>query len=230
MKGAIMQPYFFPYIGYYQLAYEVERFVFLDDVTFIKQGYINRNSILLNGDRHDFSIPVSKISSYRAISDHEYVGEYLKFMKLIEQAYKKAPFYSDAMQLIEAVIADQDNNVSHKNAKTVTAVFDYLGLNRDFLFSSDIEESAILKGQDRIIALCEKLMIDKYRNSIGGQSLYSQGAFGAAGVELKFIETNMQPYFQGRSDFVSHLSMIDVLMHCDKKTIIDMLGAYALID
>ena len=230
MKGAIMQPYFFPYIGYYQLAYEVEKFVFLDDVTFIKQGYINRNSILLNGKRHEFSIPVSKISSYRKINDHQYLNEQSKFLKMIEQAYKKAPFYTEAMPIIQSVISDQDNNVSRKNIKSITKIFDYLEIERCFLSSSCIDGENILKGPDRVLSLCAKLEVDKYTNSIGGKSLYSHEIFNAAGINLKFIQSNIQPYPQGKHKFTSHLSMIDVLMHCDKQAIINMLGAYDLVD
>lgn len=230
MKGAIMQPYFFPYIGYYQLVYEVEKFVFLDDVTFIKQGFINRNSILLGGKRHEFSIPVSKISSYRLINDHQYLNDQSKFIKLIEQAYKKSPFFYDVMPFVEAVIKDKNNNVSQKNSKSITAVFNYLGLQRDFSYSSCENYEQPLKGQDRVIALCSMLGIDKYRNSIGGQSLYSQEIFSAAGIELKFIRSNIKTYSQGKNNFISHLSIIDVLMHCDKQEIINMLEAYELVD
>lgn len=230
MKGAIMQPYFFPYIGYYQLAYEVEKFVFLDDVTFIKQGYINRNSILLNGKRHEFSIPVSKISSFRTIHDHLYLGEYSKFLKLIEQAYRKAPFYSTVMPILESVVLDSDNNVSRKNANSIIAVFDYLGIKRNFLFSSEVGCEIDLKGQDRVLVLCKTLEIKKYRNSIGGQSLYSQEVFSESGIELKFIQSDIKPYLQGKHEFISHLSIIDVLMYCDKQSIKKMLEAYELVD
>lgn len=230
MRGAIMQPYFFPYIGYYQLVYEVEKFLFLDDVTFIKQGYINRNSILLNGRRHDFSIPVSKISSYKLIKDHEYLDDKSKFLKLIEQAYKKYSLFSEVMPVIESVVKDEDNNVSKKNAKSITAVFEYLKIKRDFSYTSCINNQEKLKGQDKIISLCEKLKINKYRNSIGGQSLYSQDFFNSQGIELKFIKSNVKNYPQENNNFISNLSMIDVLMHCSKKEIINMLGMYELVD
>lgn len=229
MKGAIMQPYFFPYIGYYQLAYEVKEFVFLDDVSFIKQGYINRNSILINGDKYEFSIPVSKISSYRKINEHRYTGEHAKFIKIIEQAYKKAPFFSDVMPVVESVILDQDENVSRKNSKSIISVFDYLGISRVFYFSSEIELQQNSKGQDRILALCKKLDFKEYRNAIGGKSLYSYEDFDAAGIDLKFIQSNIQTYQQGKHEFVSHLSMIDILMHCSKESIISMMSDYSLV-
>lgn len=229
MKGAIMQPYFFPYIGYYQLAYEVEKFVFLDDVTFIKQGYINRNSILMNGRRHEFSVPVSKISSYRRIDNHEYTGDFTGFLRLIEQNYKKAPHFPVVMPLIEEVALHHDNNVARKNAASVMSVFKYIGMARDFAFSSNVRLKEGQKGQDRILALCKELEFLKYRNAIGGKNLYSYEAFSAAGIELKFIQSNIQSYTQGNHEFISNLSIIDVLMHCDKPTILKHLSDFSLV-
>ncbi|EHN66824.1 WbqC-like protein family [Comamonas testosteroni] len=229
MRGAIMQPYFFPYLGYFQLVYEVERFVFLDDVNYIKKGYINRNSILLNGARHEFSVAVSKVSQNRTIRNHDYVSEFTGFLKLIEQNYRKAPYFHAVMPLIEKVALDSNNNVACKNAKSVRSVFDYLGVSRDFSFSSDTHLEQSCKGQDRIIALCKKLGIEKYRNAIGGQDIYSQEAFFENDIELKFIQSNIQPYAQGKHEFVSHLSIIDMLMHCDKKTIQEHISNYSLV-
>jgi len=228
MRGAIMQPYFFPYIGYYQLAYEVERFVFLDDVNYIKKGFINRNAILLQNERHEFSVPVEKISQNRAINKHNYTGEFSKFLSLIWQAYKKSPFFEQVMPLIESVVRDGDNNVARKNAKSLTAVFSYLGIEREYILSSDIALEAEKKGQDRILALCKKLNINQYRNAIGGQKLYDATIFNSAGVELKFINSKISPYLQDKNGFVSHLSIIDVLMYCNKEEITTMLKDYSL--
>ncbi|BDB71968.1 hypothetical protein Cthiooxydans_43800 [Comamonas thiooxydans] len=229
MKGAIMQPYFFPYLGYFQLVYEVERFVFLDDVSYIKKGYINRNSILLNGARYEFSVAVSKVSQNRTIRNHDYVNEFTGFLKLIEQNYRKAPYFHAAMPLIEKVALDSNNNVACKNAESVKSVFEYLGVSRDFSFSSDTHLEQSCKGQDRILALCKRLGIEKYRNAIGGKDIYSQEEFHANDIELKFIQSNIQSYNQGKHDFVSHLSIIDMLMYCDKKTIHEHISNYSLV-
>lgn len=229
MKGAIMQPYFFPYIGYYQLAYEVEKFVFLDDVNYIKKGYINRNSMLLGGSRHDFSLPVSKISQNRLIVEHNYIGDFSGFLRLVERAYKNAPCFSAVMPLIERVALDTELNVARKNAESITIVFDYLGLHRDFLFSSNVELPAGIKGQERILRLCQELGICKYRNAIGGKAIYSREDFSAAGIELFFVKSEIQPYFQDKHNFISHLSMIDVLMHCSKESVVAMLADYSLV-
>lgn len=228
MKGAIMQPYFFPYIGYYQLAYEVEKFVFLDDVNFIKKGYINRNAILLQGQRHEFSVPVSKISQNRPINDHYYTGDFEQFLSLTEQAYKKAPFFADIFPLIQSVALDAEQNVARKNAKSITSVFSYLGTERVFGFSSQYQLSSEQKGQERILTLCQKIGIDRYRNAIGGQALYDKHHFAEKSIDLKFIETKARPYQQASAGFTPHLSMIDILMHCDKQTTYHLLTEYSL--
>lgn len=229
MKGAIMQPYFFPYIGYYQLVYEVKKFIFLDNVNYIKKGYINRNSILLNGVRHDFVIPVRNISQNRTIDQHEYVGDFNDFLSSVKQGYKKAPNFEAAISLIERVVSDHDNNVARKNARTVTEVFDYLGILRSFSFSSMEDVDGALKGSDRILAISNKNGIDQYRNSIGGKNLYNHEEFAAAGIELKFIQSKILPYPQGVHEFTPGLSMIDLLMHCDKEHIVSMLSEYTLV-
>jgi hypothetical protein len=229
MKGAIMQPYFFPYIGYYQLVYEVKKFIFLDNVNYIKKGFINRNSILLNGARYDFAIPVLKVSQNRTINQHEYAGDFNVFLNSIKHGYKKARNFEVAMSLIESVVSDRDNNVARKNARSVMQVFDYLGILRNFSFSSTDEMDEALKGSDRILAISGKHGIDQYRNAIGGQNLYNHEEFKAAGIELKFIKSKILPYPQGNHEFIPGLSMIDLLMNCDKEHIVSMLSEYTLV-
>lgn len=230
MRGAIMQPYFFPYIGYYQLAYEVEEFVFLDDVSFIKQGYINRNSILVDAQPHRFSLPVRGASSFRSINEHEYVTDHGKFLKLLQQAYSKAPYFRDAMPLVEQVLRSGDGSVSRTNAASITSVFDCLGIERAFKFSSDITLPTGLKGQDRVLALCGEQGIDRYRNSIGGRQLYSHDAFASKGIELKFIQSRCAEYPQSSTEFVKNLSIIDALMNVNKSDLKAMLCQYDLVD
>jgi len=229
MKGAIMQPYLFPYIGYYQLAFEVEKFVFLDDVNYIKKGYINRNTILAQCDQKKFSLPIKKISQNRHICDHNYEKNHSKFLKTIEQAYKKAPFYQAVFPIIINIILDPDLNVARKNAKTITAVFEYLGLKREFLFSSNTPIDSKKRGQDKIIELCQKLEIKRYRNPIGGFDLYDAEEFSSNYIELKFIKSEITPYKQGECEFSPNLSIIDTLMHCNKSIILQQLANYSLI-
>lgn len=230
MKGGIMQPYFFPYIGYYQLAYDVKKYVFLDDVTFIKQGYINRNSILLQGKRHEFTLPVNNISSFRNINEHAYQENFSKFLKLLDSAYKKAPFFDVVMPLIESIVLDGNINVAQKNAKSLTQVFEYLGLEREFIFASEVRGGGGKKGQERVIDICQNLGVKQYCNAIGGKDIYDAKCFNVAGIDLKFLQSKIPPYSQGKNNFISHLSIIDILMHCERGVVIKMLGDYDLVE
>lgn len=228
MKLAIMQPYFFPYIGYYQLAFEVDEFVFFDDVSFIKKGYINRNSILLKDNKFDFSIPVSNVSQNRTIAEHEYAGDFAAFLKTVQQAYRKAPNFGYVYQLIENVVSGPEKSVAKINARSLQFVFDYLGIQRRYLFSSDYCVSPELKGQDRILEICKKSGATDYRNAIGGRELYDPHSFSEQGITLQFIKTNDIAYPQPTPLFVPNLSMIDVLMWNEHDRIINMLQSYTL--
>lgn len=225
-----MQPYFFPYLGYYQLAHSSENFIFLDDANYIKQGYINKNSIILNRKAQNFSIPVKNISSFRKINEHVYIDDFSKFLKMIELAYKNSIFFQQAMPIIEAVALDKTLNVAEKNAKSLISVFSYLNLERSFFFSSEIDAGREKKGQDRVIEICKIIGISKYRNSIGGKEIYDPNAFQKENIELKFIKSINKPYSQGKHEFIANLSIIDLLMHCNKETIIKNLGNYELIN
>ena len=71
MKLAIMQPYIFPYLGYFQLLNSVDHFVFYDDVNFIKGGWVNRNQLLINNQNKFFTVPLKKIISFTPINEVE---------------------------------------------------------------------------------------------------------------------------------------------------------------
>ena len=228
MKLAIMQPYFFPYIGYYQLAFEVNEFVFFDDVNFIKKGYINRNAILLTENKFDFSIPVSNVSQNRTIAKHEYTGDFSAFLKTVQQAYRKAPNFECIYQLIVNVVSGPGKSVAKINASSLQFVFDYLGIKRHFSYSSEYCVSPDLKGQDRILEICRMSGATDYRNAIGGRDLYDNHRFADKGITLQFIRSGDITYPQPTHLFVPNLSMIDVLMWNEPDQIINMLRRYTL--
>lgn len=223
-----MQPYFFPYIGYYQLAHCADEFIFYDDAAFIKQGYINRNRILLGAEPYTFSLAVKNISSFRPIKNHEYLNDFSTFKKQLYSSYSKAPHFGSTIELVEQVLDDGNNNVAYKNALSLIKVFGYLGLEKQFSFSSDIKINEDIRGQDRVIEICRLKSANQYINSPGGKSLYSKADFSTHGIELSFIETGDIHYRQKVSRFTPNLSMIDMLMWCDKDSIIKHLSNYTL--
>ncbi|AHF01114.1 hypothetical protein THIAE_04285 [Thiomicrospira aerophila AL3] len=224
---AVMQPYLFPYIGYYQLVYASDVFVIYDDVTFIKQSYINRNSILVNEKAQRFTLPVPGSSSNTVIQELSYVGD-RKILKTIQQAYRKAPFYNDVIELIVSVFESEERNVAKLNEKSLQLVFEYLGLDKKFVFASELDYEREADRADRLINLSKMFNCDHYINSPGGKELYDKKYFGEQGVQLNFIESQITPYQQFSSEFVPYLSMIDILMNCSKEQIIRMFSNFRL--
>jgi hypothetical protein len=224
MKLGIMQPYFFPYLGYFQLVAAVDKFVFYDDVSYIKQGWINRNAILSGGQRHVFTVPLRSASSFALIRDTmldaaAYARWCGKFLKTLTQNYIAAPYYDPVYALVEQVLHRSMTSIGHLAISSVLAVASYLDLRTLFVTSSAIYENAELKGTERVLDICRRECAQTYYNSIGGKELYSKEEFSRHGVELKFIETRSVRYQQFGQDFVPSLSIIDALMFNPKEAV-----------
>jgi hypothetical protein len=229
MICAVMQPYLFPYIGYYQLVQSSDFFVFYDDVAYIKKGYVNRNSILLNGDSLRFNLPVLSASQNVLIKDLTY-GEDSKLLKKIEHAYSKAPFFKDVYPVIEGVFNQKNRAINHINRLSIESVFTYLGIEKKFFNASELDYNRELDRADRLIELCNHFDCKEYVNSPGGRELYEPKYFAERGVKLGFIENKQTPYRQLKVDeFVPYLSMIDVLMNCSKEQVAAMLNNFEVM-
>ena len=235
MKIAIMQPYIFPYLGYFQLINAVDKFVFYDDVNYIKGGWINRNQILLNGNKNLFSIPLKNASSFQTISETLIHAElYLiwkkKFLKSLEQSYRKAPFFDDVYHLIQHVFELDNKTITELCIESIKQVSTYLELKTVFETSS--QQYATTKGMEkaaRLISICQLNCTDTYINPSGGKELYQKEYFKENGIDLFFIENQLPPYKQFNNDFVAGLSIIDVLMFNSKEEVKKMLNQYHLV-
>lgn len=225
-----MQPYLFPYLGYYQLAAAVDQWVFYDDVMFIKKGYIHRNSLLVNGARYRFSIPISNPSQFRAINEHHAIPPFDGILRTIAQAYAKAHGFSRIFPMIRSILDGGETNIARMAGASLHAVFDYLGIPLRASWSSSILGHQHLKGQDRILAICKTLEASEYVNPIGGVGLYDEDAFTAHGIRLRFHRMRPVSYRQGDLPFVPNLSIIDVLMHNDPDEVLHLLHEYDLVD
>lgn len=225
MKLGIMQPYFFPYLGYYQLARSVDHFIFLDDVSFRRGGFINRNRIMLNAQPFLFSLPVKDASSYRDINQHCFTGHPRKFLARLHHAYAGARCFDKVYPLIETVVCDPEQNVAHKCARSITAVFDYLELPFSHSWSSQAQLSG-LHGEDRVLGLCAHHGATHYHNASGGRALYNPNHFSQRGIALWFLRNRFPAYEQGAAGiFWPGLSIIDVLMHVQPQEVRGMLEA-----
>ena len=229
MKLAIMQPYFLPYIGYFQLMNAADTFVYYDDVTFIKQSWINRNKILLNDADYLFTLELKGASSFRAINKVEVGNNRKKLFKTFWQAYGDAPQFQRVAPLLTAIFNSKQNNLSKYIVETHKLITDHLGINTKFLISSEIDKNNLLKGQDKVIDICRTLGATKYFNSVGGQNLYSKSDFLNAGISLSFIQPRKTEYKQFDNEFIPWLSIIDILMFNSVSEIRKMLDNYDLL-
>ncbi len=232
MKVAIMQPYLFPYIGYYQLINAVDIFIVYDDVAFIKQGWINRNNLLLNNKKFLFFVPVKGISSFKKIFDTEidYKMKWAKKMLMtIEQAYKKAPYFQDVFPILQSVLESQKATISELATESLLQVCKYLEIETEFKLSSVLYKDTELKGKERVIEICLHEKATHYINPIGGQELYSKEDFLMHNLHLNFIKTEQISYNQFNNEFIPSLSIIDVLMFNSLDEIKVMLNQFELI-
>ena len=234
MKLAVMQPYVFPYIGYFQLVNAVDIFVFYDDVNYMKKGWINRNRILVNNQDFIFSIPLNKVSQNNTIKETLISSENfeilkLKFLQTIESNYKKAPFYNEVSSIIRNIFSKNYYSISELAIESVIIISNYLKLRTTFIISSKRYDNQYLLRQDRLIDICRKESATHYINAIGGQELYKKEEFMQEGIQLDFIKSLSIEYKQFTNDFIPWLSIIDVLMFNDIDTVKLMLNKYELI-
>lgn len=228
MKSAVMQPYLFPYLGYYQLVNSSDEFVLYDDVNYINGGYINRNNILVSGCSQRFTLPIIGASQNKKISELYFHNNVRKVLKTIEQSYRKAPNFDAIFSIANNVLLDDDRRVVNITGKSIRIIFEYLNINKNIWLSSDIPNDKSLSAQDRIIEMSKFLKCDMYINSPGGKHLYNKAYFKNNGVTLKFINCLLSEYDQKNNIFVPYLSILDVLMWCSKDEVIKLLNEYEL--
>jgi hypothetical protein len=230
---AIMQPYFLPYLGYWQLIANADLFVIYDNVKFTKNGWFHRNNIVLNNQKYLFTLPIRKDSDFLHVIDRylaENVTEALnKLLRQIENQYKNAPFFFVVLPLLKRIFFYDEKNLFKFLFHSVQQVCDYLQVKTPLLVSSEIEKKHGLKSQDRVIALCQALDSTHYINPIGGLSLYQNSAFEKKGIQLSFLNSLCPTYPQNTKEFISHLSIIDILMFNSVEDIQSMLTKFTLV-
>ncbi len=233
MKIAIMQPYFFPYIGYFQLIHSVDEFVIYDNIEFVRKGWINRNRILVNGVDTFISLPLKKDSDYSLVKDRFLADTWdfdrQKLLNRILESYRKAPFFKQTFELFEMCIMYEDRNLFNFIFHSVQRILDYLVIDTKLTVSSSILIDHQLKSEDKVIAICNEKCSKVYINPIGGLGLYSKDRFHSNNLELQFQKSNNISYKQFNNEFVPWLSIVDVLMFNSLDEVKMMLDKYELI-
>lgn len=216
-----MQPYLFPYVGYFQLVQAVDHFVFYDDVHFIKGGWINRNTVLANGQKLNFVIPCMGISSSKLINEIHVASHDSKFRKTIKslaQAYSPSAHFESGFQIINDTLLSSDKRISHIAGESVMKVAEYLDLTCSYSYSSEIfAHTRSLGREERIIEICKELGATHYVNPEGGKFLYNPTSFKRENIQFSTITPELMPYRQSASEFVPALSIIDLFMNEGKK-------------
>lgn len=227
-----MQPYFLPYIGYFQLINSVKKFVILDDVNFINRGWINRNNILVNKEPNLFTIPLKAASQNKFINEIsiDYSQNWQnKLMKSLQTSYRKSKCFNNVYDIFQQIIESKFDSISELNTFSIKKIIEYLNINTEVIESSSHYENKNLTSQNRIIDICHKEDASVYINPIGGSNLYDKQLFIKHNLELYFIKTKSSKYAQFNHEFHPGLSIIDVLMFNEKEQINLMLEEYELL-
>lgn len=209
-----MQPYFFPYIGYFQLMRAVDRFVFFDDVQYINRGWVNRNRIPVGDSAKWLTFPVAQDNRDRSIRERHYMlddGSIDAIKRKISAAYSRAPAFAEVFPVVESLLDITESAVSIFNVNALVTIARRMGLQCGFMNSSDLEIASSLRGQDRVLAICSKLGATQYVNAIGGRELYDAQSFSAHGIELSFLRSTTPPFQLANGP--QYLSILHHLMH-----------------
>lgn len=209
---AIMQPYFFPYLGYFALLKKADCFVIADDLNYIKGGYINRNYILGGSENTRITLQLKQASQNKLINEIERGDNSMALLHTIEHTYKKAPYFAAVFPMLKKVLSDEEQNLAKFLGNSLEMIRSYLGLSCQIVYSSDIEKDLALKFDKRIIDICQRLGYDHYINASGGKVLYDKEVFASKGIRLNFIDCKLNEYKQFGDEFRASLSIIDVLM------------------
>jgi len=239
MSIAIMQPYLFPRVHYFQLMYASDAFVIYDDANYIKGGFINRNKLLNTGGGDKFSmftLPLDHDSSNKKINELNVSVENFdkfknKFFKTLKYTYSKAPFFKDTFSLIVDCLESSDSEkLSDICICSLKNIYYWIaGEPVDIRKSSELSYDRSLDAQGKVISICKSFSAHIYINFIGGQHLYDSKAFADSGLELQFIKIKDLEYKQFNKEFAPNLSIIDTLMFNGKEGTLKFLDKYDIV-
>lgn len=222
-----MQPYFLPYIGFFQLINAVDLFIIYDNIEYTKKGWINRNRILVNNKPEYISLPIKKASDFLNVKDRylsdNWFKEKVKLKNKIKEAYRKAPNYHKTIQILDKIFDCKDINLFNFVYNSLEIICNHLNIETPLIVSSSINYDNSLKSQEKVLDICKYFKTEVYINPIGGVDLYDKSTFFSEGIDLQFLKSDNVTYTQYKEEFTSSLSIIDVLMFNDLKTVKNVL-------
>jgi hypothetical protein len=219
-KLAIMQPYFLPYIGYFQLMKAADEFVVYDNIEFSKKGWINRNRILVNGKDDYITLPLKKDSDFLDICERRLADTWpqdgKKMLNRFTESYRKAPQFEAVFPVVQKIIQSTETNLFGFILHSLQTVNEYLGITTPIIVSSTLPADHSLKAEHRVVSICKAAQATTYINPIGGLELYDKKFFSDQGIDIHFLKANTITYKQFNNEFVPWLSIIDVMMFNSK--------------
>lgn len=234
-SAGIMQPYFFPYLGYFGLIKHTDRFILFDTPQFMRHGWVDRNRVLKAGEGWLYLRPaLVKAALGTAIKDVRIDNTQPWRQKIVAQldGYRKvAPHFRRVRALVEEAIAPDFENIAALDRATLQAVCDYLGINRKIEILSDLALAlpAEAEPDEWALNICLALGINEYRNPPGGLAFFDASKYERAGVELLFQRPLLPEYDQRRTPFEPGLSIIDAMMFNQPEVVSDMLDSFELV-
>lgn len=227
-----MQPYFFPYLGYFQLLGAVDHFVIHNDVQWIGGGWINRNRICVHGREQMLTVPVASSGSLGLIRDRllapDFDRQRPKLLRLVREAYRRAPCFDAVSRLFEECLDRNETHIERLIVRSLRQICNYLSLTTPMTTSSELQLDPHLKGEDRVLAICDRMKARHYINPAGGTELYSRERFEQNGIQLSFLKPQFPEYRQYRSPFLPGLSILDVMMWSTPEAIRASLNCFEL--
>ena len=229
---AIMQPYIFPYLGYFQLIDAVDIFVFYDDVNFIKKGWINRNRIFMNDSEFLFTVPLKKASQNKLIKDialFDEEGWKKDFLVTLKHAYAQAPYYDQVLDVVDRVFSKPLSNIAELAAQSIIEVVNYLEMEVEFQFSSKQHSKIQAElAADRLIEITKHCQATTYVNASGGRNLYQKDYFQEHDIQLLFVSSILEESLKKDDGNRYSLSILDVLMNHSKQEVVTLIKQYYL--
>ena len=218
MKFAAFQPYFFPYLGHFDLINKVDKWIVSDNLQYIDQGWINRNRILHPASGWTYiNVPIKshhydiRIEDVKIEPSSEWKA---RIFGQLAHYRRQAPYYSSTLQLVERCLENENGSLSELNASILVKVCENLGIHFDYLLETDlnIQKQAHANLSDWICAIASVLGADEFINPPGGAHLYDPQRFDVMGVKLTFQSYTNMVYETGRYTYEPALSIIDVMM------------------
>ncbi len=235
MKLAIMQPYFFPYIGYYSLIKNTDKFIIFDTVQFIRHGWIERNRILKPKEGWQYiQAPLIKHRRETIINEIEIRNTEPWREKIIAQLqhYKKnAPYFSECMDVVNSCLSLQTDSIVKLNEHILRLTCQYLNLdfNCEIFSEMDIQIDHVKEADEWALNISKFVGANEYINTPGGKDFFDREKYLQKKIELTFLGNNVMQYKQRRPIFEPGLSIIDLMMFNDVATINTMIDDTRII-